>query len=142
MKFRFTSVSDESCGAKINDVTVKLEDWLNAALADADFGTSLDQFMFVVVAVDDDPEHNGRFADPWNKLSSALNPVTTQKVKCLCVSVEIQPSKAAESTHIDLLSHIAKSLQRTLSGRPKRLPSGFDFPKASHAVSVALDAFV
>jgi len=141
MKFRVTSVADESCGTKINDVTVKLEDWLNAVVADADFGASLDQFMIVVVAVDDDPDNNGRFAGPWNKLSNTLNPFTGLKVKSLSLSVEINPSIATESTFQDLLRHITQAVQRKLSCRPKRLPSGFDFPRVSRAVSVALEAF-
>ena len=141
MKFRITSVADESCGAKINDVTVKLEDWLNAVIGDADFGATLDQFMVVVVAVDDDPERNGRFAKPWNKLSNILNPFTGQRVRSLCLSVEIHPSNATESTFEDLLSRISQAVEDKLSCRPKRLPSGFDFQRASRAVSVALEAF-
>jgi len=141
MKFRVTSVADESCGTKINDVTFKLEDWLNAVVADADFGASLDQFMIVVVAVDDDPDTNGSFAGPWNKLSNILNPFTGLKIKSLSLSVEINPSIATELPFEDLLSNLTQAIQRKLSCRPKRLPSGFDFPRVSRAVSVALEAF-
>ncbi len=141
MKFRITSVADESCGAKINDVTVKLEDWLNAAVADADFGGSLDQFMIVVIAVDDDLECNSRYAKPWNKLSNFVNPLSGQKIKSLCVSVEILPSYAAEVTFVELLRHIAQATQRRISIRPKRVPSGFDYPRASRATVLALDVF-
>ena len=141
MKFRVTSVADESCGARINVATVKLEDWLNATIADSDFGASLDQFMIVVVAVDDDPECNARFAKPWNKLSSTLNPYTGQKVKSLSFSIEVPPSNATEATYEELLSQIAEAVKHKLSIRPQRLPSGFDFQRASRAVSVALEAF-
>jgi hypothetical protein len=142
MKFRVTSVADGSCGSKINEVTVKLEDWLNAAISDRDFGSTLDQFMIVVVAVDDDPTENSRFDAPWNKLFTTQHPFNGQKVRSLSISVPVQPSYAAGAPFVELLNHVSSATQRRLLQRPKRVPSGFNFAKASGAISAALDAFV
>lgn len=141
MRFKVTSVVDESCSRPLIDIGVQLEDWLNAALAGGDFGPHLDQFMVVFVAVDDDQAANDQRTEKWNRLSHALNPYTGQKVRSLCIAVPLKPSYAATTPLPQLLKHAAGALQQKLQQRPKRLPAGFDFAHLAAAMSAALAAY-
>jgi len=142
MRFRVTSVTDEEAGSIIRDATVKMEDWLNAALGDGDFGTSVEQLVIVVVCVDDDPEENSRFAAKHNKTGRYKHLLTGESVSYISFAVQLAPVVVLPLSLPSLLSRISESAIHQLSVRPKRIPKGFDYDRCSEAVSKTLAVFV
>ena len=133
MRFRVTSISIEQCGAQLCDVTNRLEDLLNATVADGVFGGEPDVFMLTVVAVDDDESENLR-QTPRDKLALDNS--------YLSLAVSMSPSVIAAADYPDELRMVSMQLREKLSGRPKRLPKGFDFERCSSSVSAALGVYV
>jgi hypothetical protein len=142
MRFRVTSVTDEETGSIIRDATVKMEDWLNAALGDGDFGTSVEQLVIVVVCVDDDPAENSRFAEKHNKAGRYKHPFSGESISYISFAVQLPPSVVHPLDLPTLLSRINETAIPLLRVRPKRLPKGFDYARSSEAVSKALAVFV
>ena len=70
MRIRVTSVNSEDTGPLLREVTVKLEDWLTAALSDGEYSSAPDQLAFVIVSAFDEPEENERWARSHDKLGS------------------------------------------------------------------------
>ena len=133
MRFRVTSISTEQCGAKLCDVTNRLEDLLNATVADGEFGAEPDVFMLTVVAVDDDESENLRHT-PRDKLA--------RDNSYLSLAASMSPSVIASADFPDALKMVSMQIREKLLMRPKRLPKGFDFERCSASVSAALGAYV
>ena len=141
MKFRVTSVTDEESGALLRDATVAMEDWLNASLSDGNFGEEVDQFIVVVIAVDNDPEENSRWAKSHDKTGKYKNPFTGEGVRFISSAIVLPPSKVQELGQESILSFLCAATIRRLALRPKRVPKGFDYERCSKAVSLALQVY-
>lgn len=142
MRFRVTSVACSEAGTALNDVTVRVEDWLNASLGDGDFGMEVDQITVVAISVDDDPSENSRWEKAHNKTGRFKHPITGERVSHISVAVAIPPAKvlACEPTELLLLFCVAAT--NRLSVRPVRVPKGFDYARCSSAISKALAVYV
>jgi hypothetical protein len=142
VRFRVTSITSGPCGAAIGPVTVRLEDWLNAALGDADFGNGLQQLTFMVVAVDEDTSENERWAKGHNKLGSFRDPVTGESPRHLSLALPLAPSHAEQTEFSRLLRELSQAAIAKLMSRPKRLPRNFDFGRCTAAVRTSLGVYV
>ena len=141
MRFRVTSITDSSVGPLIRDVTVKLEDWLNAALSDVGFGGHLDQFTVLVVSVDDEVAKNERWARQ-NGLGQCRNPFTGESYRNLSVSVAISPSRFTYTNLKNAIGIVSLALTQKIGERPKRLPKGFEYERFTRVLTAALSAYV
>lgn len=138
MRFRVTSVAGSEEGARLNEVTVKMEDQLNAELSALEFGSSIDQFTLVVVSVYDEPEQNEVWCKAHRKIATAKNPFTGEAVRYLSVAVPLPPKEVLAAAGASLNERVTASVQKVLATRPSRLPSGLNFKRLSTAVTSAL----
>ena len=141
MQFRVTSVTSTEVGELVNDVTVKLEDWLNAALADGDFGGGLDQFTFFVVSAYDEPDVNEHWAEVRNKLGSFKDSASGQSVRSLSMAVAIPPADIMALSLGEAMQLVCARLRAKLAVRPKRMPKGFEYERCATAISAALSSY-
>ena len=140
MRFRVTSVAGSVEGARLNPITVSLEDLLNAELGSSEFGSSIAQFTLVLVAVQDEPAENESFAEAHRKLGTAKNPFTGEALRYLSVAVPIPPSMIAARTDRELQELVASHIAAVLSDRPARIPKGLAFPRLAQSVLETLAA--
>ncbi|MDB5928640.1 MAG: hypothetical protein JWR60_347 [Polaromonas sp.] len=142
MRFHVTSISCEACAGQLRQIAVKLQDWLNATVADGEFGAAPDQFLLMLVAVDDDPAENQRWARPHDKLGYYQHPVTAMRTSCLSLAISMSPSSIATQEGLAALSIVSMTVRRKILIRPKRLPTGFEHGRCFSAMSAALGAYV
>ena len=142
MRFRVTSVASEGAGHLLNEATVRIEDWLNACLADGNFGDGVDQFMIVAVSVDDDDNENARWSQAHDTTGKRKNQFTGESVRFISSAVPLPYSSVTSMAKADLLSHLCVGIIERLKVRPKRVPKGFDYSRCSAAVSKALAVYV
>jgi len=140
MRFRVTSVTSTEAGERVNAVTTRIEDWLNSALGDGDFGGHLDQVTFVVVAVDDDPGENAKFGG--DRLVTLRSPISGDRTRNLRFSLLASPSEVLALSEPALFAKVAELAIDKLARRPKRLPRGFDYSRCATATRAAFGAYV
>lgn len=138
MRFRVTSVAGSEEGARLNEITVRMEEELNAELGVQEFGSSIDQFTLVVISVYDEPEENEVWCKAHRKIAMTTNPFTGETVRYLSVAVPLPPKTILASEGISLCEQVTASVQRVLATRPGRLPAGLDFKRLSAAVTSVL----
>lgn len=119
-----------------------MEDWLNASLSDGKFGDSVEQFIVVAIAVDNDSQENLRWAKSHDKAGRYKNPITGEGVRYISSAVVLPPSKVQELGQESTLSFLCAATIRRLALRPKRVPKGFDYERCAKAVSLALQVYV
>lgn len=136
-----TSVAASESGRRLNNATVRLEDWLNAALGDADFGGGVDQFVIVAVSVDDHAEENARWARAHDKTGRRRNTLTGEFVRFVSCAVLLPPGQVVSATQAGLLPYLCSAIVDRLATRPARVPKGFDHARCANAVSVALQVY-
>ncbi len=124
------------------DVTVRVEDWLNASLGDGDFGGKVDQITIIVIAVDDDASENSLWEKANNKVGRFKNPFTGERVSHISAAIAISPAKVLACEPTELLSVFCVSATNRLSVRPPRIPKGFDYERFHIAISKALAVYV
>lgn len=127
-------------GRLVNAASVKLENWLNAALGDGDFGGKLDQITFYVVSVYDDPAENKRFF-PRGTLGRWKKPFTGETCVNLTYTAGAAPANLENATLGEAMRTICSCLKKSVLVRPKRLPQGFEYDRFSHAITLALDVY-
>jgi hypothetical protein len=142
VRFRVTSVTSAEIGELVNDVTVKLEDWLNAALADGEFGNGLDQFTFFVVSAFEERDTNELWAEARNKLGSIKDPVSGKSVRILSIAVAIPPVDMMGLSLAGAMQLVCTLLRAKVAVRPKRVPRGFEYERCAAAISAALSPYV
>nr|WP_315847984.1 hypothetical protein [uncultured Rhodoferax sp.] len=133
MRFRVTSISSAECGTQLGEVTVRLEDFLNALLSDGDFGPAPEVFMLTIVAVDDDASENFLMT-PRDKLA--------RNNSSLSLAVPVAPSVIAAAGFSDAVMLVSQHIRKRLLVLPKRVPKGFDCERCFAAISAALAAYV
>ena len=119
-----------------------LSSHLNKFLSSFDFGDSIDQFMIVIVSVDDDALVNQRFASAHNKLAKYKNPFTKETVRLLSIPVEIPHMIFKNANQKNIKSIICEAVLNQILKRPKRLPKGFDFNIFSRHISNTISSYI
>jgi hypothetical protein len=142
MRFRVTSVASEETGPLLREATVKVEDWLNASLADGNFGEGVDQFTVVAISVDDEAEENMCWSSAHNRTGKFKNPFTGKPVRFISSAVLLPPSSVIPKAPAALLSYLCSATIERLKLRPTRVPKGFDYVRCATAVSKALEVYV
>jgi hypothetical protein len=131
VRFRVTSITDPEVGPRVAEATTHIEDWLNATLADGNFGRAPEQLTFFVVAVYDDPEENERWARPRESLGRTY----------LSRGISISPSKFGGGSVAEWAGIVAGAIREKLAIRPKRVPKGFEYERCAAAISAALNVY-
>ena len=138
MRIRVTSVAGTDEGAHLNEITVKLEDQLNADLGAQEFGSNIGQLTLVVVAVYDEPNLNERWCKAHRRLATAKHPTAGEATRYLSVAVPIAPSEVLASNGVALKQLVARAAANVIAIRPLRVPAGLDFTRLSRGVEESL----
>lgn len=126
----------------MNSAAVQLEDWLNAALSDGEFGPGLDQLTLFVVSVDDEAEENDRWAEPRNRFGGVTHPTTGVRIRDLSLAVSIPPAELLALDFGQAMRTISAALQRKVLERPRRVPEGFEYERWAKATAAVLGVYV
>ena len=119
----------------LREIGNHMQNWLSAAIADADFGDSIDQLSLVLVCVDADPEENDRWASPYRKLGWTTDS-TGMRARFLSIPVLVPPKTLASATPLVAVSQLAMAAMKP---RPNRVAKGFDYDRLSASVIATLD---
>lgn len=141
MRFRVTAVTCEETTGPLISASVKIEDWLNAALGDGNFGEGVDQFTLVIISVDESAEENSRWANSHNKIGQVIHPFTGEKIRTISSAGLLSPSLISGQDPAAVLSCVTEGIVGRLASHPKRIPKGFDYDRCALAVSKSLAAF-
>ena len=112
MRFRISAVQDAELPEAVNEARLQLEDWLNAALADADFGSDQTTIMVVVFCTTSMTK-----APPASRL--AANGDGTQT---LALHVTIEPEVVSRTEARLQLGLLASRIVQVLPQKPLRTP--------------------
>ena len=140
MKLRVTSIAEEEASLAMRSVLPELEDWLNAALGDGDFGGSIDYLTLVVYATTFVPS-SGKPVPP-SRLSTHDDPFTGKKVQSLSLFVQIDPDRIANTPPGRMLGLLSSELATRLPVQPLRAPKGLDYPRVRAAITASLAAYI
>ncbi len=140
MRFKITShVGDVN--HNLFTVMSTLQEWLNAALSDGDFGDGIEQFTFIIVSVVDDISENEKWAKTHNRLGRYKDHFTSELVRYISISVELSPSSIASTELNNLYYLVSNAITNRLLSRPKRLPKNFDFTRCANAITATLAVY-
>ncbi len=124
MRFRVSAVQDSGLAESFTDALLFLEDWLNGAIGDADFGWSAGCLMVVVFATASLPG-----APAASRLVGAAGSEPT-----LALHVVISPETFAESPPSSMLARVSAAIVRGLPERVVRKPRGLDYDRLRSAL--------
>ena len=126
MRIRVTAVAEKAVIDLIlsRDFTVNLEDSLKPVFESYTFGDGVDSFMIVLVAVEADSEKNQRFVDEQHHMFRYKHPLTKEWVRCLSVSVPMNPEEVLEMDKDTLKKEFIRILYSRLEN-----PEGLKIPK-------------
>jgi hypothetical protein len=139
LKFRVTSIAEEAAGRAILGVLPTLEDWLNTALGDGDFGGTVDYIVLVVYATTFVPS-SGKPV-PLSRLSTHDDLLTGKRVQSLSLFLQIDPDRIASTPPTSMHRLISTELIARLPARPLRVPKGLDYSRVRAAITASLAAF-
>lgn len=142
MRFHVTSIVATEVAPCVRDATVKLQEWLNAAMSAGDFGGHLDQVTMVIVSVEDEPAQNERWAKSHRGLGRPKNPFTGETYTELSFAVAIPPSKFDGANMEKALRVDSSAFMQSSLERPKRVPKGFDYERFATGLGAALSVYV
>ena len=131
MRFRISAIQDEGLPTAMNHARLQLEDWLNAALADGDFGSQHVVIMIVVFATSSLPK-----APAVSRL--AANGDGTQT---LALHVTIDPEVVSQTEPERQLQLLASHIVQGLPERPLRKPRGLDYTRIRQALLACIQPF-
>ena len=121
-------------------VLPELEDWLNAALGDGDFGGSVDCLMLVVHASTFVPS-SGK-AVPPSRLSNQADMFTGKKFQSLTLFVQLDPGRVASTPPSRMHRFLSAEITARLPEKLLRTPKGLDYPRVRAAITTSLAAYI
>jgi hypothetical protein len=141
MRYRVTSITYEEEGRLINASMCLIEDWLNGALKDGDFGGELDTLMILIFSYYAD-ENGVRDPNPKkSRLSTYKDPLTGRVKKSLALHVSVDAQVLLAATPSEMLSLVSRSIIEYLPDRPVRLPKGLDYGRLVHGIKECMNVF-
>lgn len=141
MRFRVTSITYEDEARHVIAPLCKIEDWLNAALADGNFGEGLDSLMIVVISyyIDEAGEINN--LPKSSRLSKYRNPITGDEQRCLALHISVEDKALLRVEPENMVSYLSQLIVEKLPERPLRIPKGLDYSRLRTAVQKCICTF-
>jgi hypothetical protein len=124
MQFRVSAIQDEGVPVSMNDARCWLEDWINKALRDFDFGCTEANIMIVVFCTSSLPK-----APPISRLTGDGSGKTI-----LALHVSIDPQQVKQTEPENQLSLLCSHIVLGLPVRPLRKPKGLDYERMRKAL--------
>lgn len=141
MRFRVTSITYEDEARLILAPLCKIEDWLNAALADGNFGDGLDSLMIVVTSYYiDEAGEISKLPKP-SRLSKYRHPITGTEQRCLALHVSVEDKALLRVAPENMVSYLSRLIAETLPERPLRIPKGLDYSRLRSAIQKSISSF-
>ncbi|WP_152033831.1 hypothetical protein [Paracidovorax avenae] len=119
MRFRVTTIQDAGLSDELNHACLFLEDWINHAAGDADFGWSAGSIMVVVFATSSLPKPPAASRLVGNSGDAPL----------LALHVVVDPMAFEEANASSALAHLSEGIVRGLPEKPVRKPQSLDFAR-------------
>lgn len=131
MRFRISSIQDGGLAEEFNDARLFLEDWLNHAIGDSDFGWPNGCTMVVVFATSSLPK-----APAASRLTdmNGSNPT-------LALHVVIDPDSLKVAAKPSLLARLSSAIIRDLPDKPLRKPKGLDYDRLRNALVASIQPY-
>jgi hypothetical protein len=141
MRFRVTSITYEDEASLILAPLCKIEDWLNAAMADGDFGAGVDSLMIVVISyyINEDGEIS-KLPKP-SRLSKYRHPLTGDEQSCLALHVSVEDKALLRVAPENMVSYLSQLIVEKLPERPLRIPKGLNYSRLRTALQKCVIAF-
>lgn len=119
----------------------KIEDWLNAAMSDGEFGGGLDSLMIVVISYYiDEAGEISKLPKP-SRLSKFKNPMTGEEQRCLALHVSMEDKAILRVKPEDMVNYLSQMIVEKLPERPLRIPKGLDYSRLRTAMQKCVGTF-
>lgn len=124
MRFRVAGIQDEGLPQSFNEARLKLEDWLNGALAGADFGCPTASVMIVV------------FATSSLETRPAVSRLSEDELgnPILALHVLVDPALVERCGPESHLAWLCSQVHSGLPAKPLRKPRGLDYGRLHQAL--------
>lgn len=141
MRFRVTSITYEDEAKLVMAPLCKIEDWLNAAMADGEFGGGLDSLMIVVISYYiDEAGEISKLPKP-SRLSKYKHPVTGEEQGCLALHVSVEDKALLRVEPENMVHYLSQMIVEKLPERPLRTPKGLDYSRLRTAMQKCIGTF-
>lgn len=131
MRFRVATIQDAGLSEGLNHACLFLEDWINRAAGDSDFGWSAGSIMVVVFATSSLPKPPAASRLVGN---SGVAP-------SLALHVVVDPMSFGEADASSALAHLSEGIVRGLPEKPVRKPQSLDFARLRDFLVAAVAPF-
>ena len=128
MQFRISAIQDEGLPGSMSEARCWLEDWINKALQDGDFGCAEARIMIVVFCTSSLPKAPA--------ISRLTRDETGNPILALHVSIDPQHAKQTEPAH--QLSLLCTHIVLGIPTRPLRKPKGLDYERFRKALVASI----
>lgn len=119
MRFRVTTIQDADLPEGLSHACLFLEDWINRAVGDADFGWPTGSIMVVVFATSSLPKPPAASRLVGNPGAAPL----------LALHVVVDPTLFSEASPSVALTNLSEGIVRGLPERPVRKPQRLDYAR-------------
>lgn len=132
MRFRISSIQDSGLAEEFNDARLFLEDWLNHAIGDSDFGWPSGCTMIVVFSTSSLPK-----APAASRLTdvNGSNPTLALHVVIDPVLLKVAAKKPS------LLAQLSSAIIRDLPDKPLRKPKGLDYDRLRNSLVACIQPY-
>ncbi|MTW10503.1 hypothetical protein GM658_07785 [Pseudoduganella eburnea] len=141
MRFQVTSITFEDEAKMILAPLCRIEDWLNAAMADGDFGPGLDSLMIVVISYYIDEQGQISKVSKPSRFSSYKDPITGNEQRCLALHVSVEDKALLAVGQEKMVGYLSRLIAEKLPERPLRLPKGLDYARLRTAIQKGVRSF-
>jgi hypothetical protein len=141
MRFRVTSIIFEDEARIILAPLCRIEDWLNAAMADGDFGPGLDSLMIVLISYYVDEQGQINQVPKPSRLSRYKDPITGNEQRCLALHVSVEDKALLAVGQEKMVGYLSQLIAEKLPERPLQLPKGLDYGRLKTAIQKCVSSF-
>lgn len=141
MRFRVTSITFEDEARLVQAPLCKIEDWLNAAMADGDFGPGLDSLMIVVMSYYIDEAGEVSDVPKPSRLSKYRDPITGHEQHCLALHVPVEDKALLRVAQENMVGYLSRLIAEKLPERPLRIPKGLDYRRLRASIQKCVSTF-
>lgn len=119
----------------------RIEDWLNAAMADGDFGSGLDSLMIVLISYYIDEQGQINQVPKPSRFSRYKDPITGIEQRCLALHVSVEDKALLAVRQEKMVGYLSQLIAEKLPERPLRLPKGLDYGRLKTAIQKCVSSF-
>jgi hypothetical protein len=131
MRYRVAAIQDADLPEGLTEDRLFLEDWINRALGDADFGWSVGTVMVVVFVTSSLPK-----APAASRMIGGAESAPT-----LALHVVVDPMTFTEANGFTSLALLSRAIVRGLPLKPVRKPQGLDYDRLRKCLVATIEPY-